>query len=291
MFEKLKKVVRPANPEYKFSIVIPTWNNLSYLQLCIRSIQTNSYFKHQIIVLINEGNDGTLQWLEEQSDIDYIHSPDNIGICYGLNICRPLITTQHLLYLNDDMYVLPDWDLHLWNEIDAIGHKNFMLSSTMIEPYDTGNKCVIVDNYGDNLENFNEQELLTNYNKNDKKNWNGSTWPPNIIHVDTWDLVGGMSTEFSPGMYSDPDFTMKLWKADIRLLKGIGSSRVYHFGSKSTSRIRKNKGKKTFIRKWGITPRLFTDKFIKRGEVYNGELLNYNLSNMERIVSWFKNIF
>ncbi len=291
MFEELIKVVKPVNAENKFSLVIPTWNNIEYLKLCIRSIQSNSHFKHQIIVLINEGNDGTLEWLTDQADIDYIYSPENIGICYGLNICRPLINTQHLLYLNDDMYVLPDWDLHLWNEIESIGHNNFMLSSTMIEPNDTGNNCVIVADYGDSLENFKEKELLSNYQEFNKSDWSGSTWPPNLIHVDTWDLVGGMSTEFSPGMYSDPDFTMKLWKADIRLLKGLGLSRVYHFGSKSTSRIRKNKGKKTFIRKWGFTPRLFTDKFLKRGEDYNGELIDYTLSSMERITSWIKNIF
>ena len=31
----------------------------------------------------------------------------------------------------------------------------------------------------------------------------GATIPPNIVHRDIWDLVGGYSIEYSPGMYSD----------------------------------------------------------------------------------------
>lgn len=49
-----------ANKAHVFSILIPTWNNLDLLQLCIESIKKNSAFSHQIIVHINEGIDGTL---------------------------------------------------------------------------------------------------------------------------------------------------------------------------------------------------------------------------------------
>jgi len=31
-----------------FSILIPTWNNLPYLQLCLESIANNSVFNHQL---------------------------------------------------------------------------------------------------------------------------------------------------------------------------------------------------------------------------------------------------
>jgi len=85
-----------------------------------------------------------------------------------------------------------------------------------------------------------------------KKNWRGASWPPNVVHKNMWDLVGGFSIEFSPGMYSDPDFSMKLWQAGIRIMYGVGKSMVYHFGEKSTGRVKKNKGSNTFLLKWGI---------------------------------------
>ena len=90
-----------------FSILIPTWNNLPYLRLCIESLRKHSDFQHQIIVMVNEGQDGTHEWVSSQSDLEYIASPENIGICYGLNACRPLIKNPYVVYANDDMYFLP----------------------------------------------------------------------------------------------------------------------------------------------------------------------------------------
>ena len=108
-----------------FSIVIPTWNNLPMLQLCIDSIRDNSQYRHQIIVHVNEGKDGTLDWLNAQPDIDYTFSRQNIGVCYALNVARTLMTSDYLLYLNDDMYVCPGWDRALHQEILDIGHHYF----------------------------------------------------------------------------------------------------------------------------------------------------------------------
>jgi len=75
MIDSIKKVKKTtAENNYKFSILIPSWNNLKYLILCIKSLQKNSYLKHQIIVIINEGKDGTLEWVESQNYIDYVYS-------------------------------------------------------------------------------------------------------------------------------------------------------------------------------------------------------------------------
>lgn len=89
-----------------FSIVIPTWNNLAFLKLCIQSIQRNSYYNHQIIVHVNDGSDGTLEWIKK-AGIDYTHSEQNIGVCFAMNMMRTKVKTDYILFLNDDMYVLP----------------------------------------------------------------------------------------------------------------------------------------------------------------------------------------
>ena len=52
-----------------FSIIIPTFNNLKYLKLCIKSIKKNSQFNHEIIIHINEGIDGTLEYLKDKEFI------------------------------------------------------------------------------------------------------------------------------------------------------------------------------------------------------------------------------
>ena len=49
-----------------FSILIPTWNNLKFLQLCVESIRKNSTYEHEILIHINDGSDGTLEWVKER---------------------------------------------------------------------------------------------------------------------------------------------------------------------------------------------------------------------------------
>ena len=232
MLGEIKKYQKTSADRYKFSVLIPTWNNLDLLKLCISGIRENSYHDIQIIVFINEGNDGTLEWIKKQNEIDYLHSEKNIGICYGMNLSRSLIKSSYIIYLNDDMYVLPGWDVVIEDEIEKLGTKYFMLSSTVIEPIDRHCSCVIVKDYGNNAYDFKKTQLLRDLGKFSFHDWNGSMWPPNIVHIDLWDLVGGLSTEFSPGMYSDPDFAKKLYDAGVRMFKGLGKSLVYHSEAK-----------------------------------------------------------
>jgi len=283
-----------AEGDFTFSILVPSWNNLAYLQLCIESIRKNSFYKHQLIVHINEGIDGSLDWIKTQADIDYTYSTTNIGICYALNAGRSIATTNYILYINDDMYACPNWDKELMNEIQQIGHPYFFLSSTAIEPVASSN-CAIEKNFGTDLSSFKENELLEQFDKLEMLDWAGSTWPPNIVHKDIWDLVGGYSIEFSPGMYSDPDFSMKLWLAGIKIFKGVSKSRVYHFGSKSVKRVKKNKGYYTFISKWKISSSTVMKYYLKRGNKYDGAIkdapltIKWNIKNFyKRLQAFFK---
>ena len=283
----IQKEKKASTKDELFSILIPTWNNLLYLQLCIESIRKNSLHNHQIIVHVNEGTDGTLAWVQSQPDIDYTYSNKNIGVCYALNIARGLLATDYVLYMNDDMYACPGWDEELLKEVKAVGHHFFFLSATAIEPVGSSN-CVIEKNYGTDIETFREEQLLKEFALLPMNDWQGATWPPNIVHKDVWDMVGGYSAEFSPGMYSDPDFSMKLWELGIRLFKGVSKSRVYHFGSKSTKRIVKNKGYYTFIRKWGMTSSTLTKLYLRRGKKFDGILEEPTLSMGIRLKNFIK---
>jgi hypothetical protein len=66
-------------------------------------------------------------------------------------------------------------------------------------------------------------------------------------------MVGGYSLEFSPGMSSDDDLMMKFCVAGCRTFRIVGAARFYHFGCKSTGRIKHNLGGRIFVMKWGIT--------------------------------------
>ena len=254
-----------------FSILIPSWNNLSFLQLCVESIRSYSASEIQIIIHVNDGSDGTLQWVKQQG-LNYTHTPQNEGVCVAVNMAAKLARFNYIVFINDDMFLLPGWDTALANEIAALNTDCFMLSGTMIEPFDTKNKCVIVGDYGRTASGFKREKLLTEFQLLNKNDWSGSTWPPSVVHKNWWNKVGGYSEEFSPGMGSDDDFAMKMWQAGCRIFKGVGTSRVYHFISKSTGRVVKNDGRAQFFNKWGIKQSTFHNYYLRRGEKYTGIL-------------------
>lgn len=272
-----------------FSIIIPTWNNLAFVKLCVAAIRKNSAYNHQVILHINDGSDGTLQWAKDEQ-LEYSHSGDNVGICIAVNLAGGLVKTDYVVYMNDDMYVCPGWDTYIVEEIKKAGTDNFMFSSTMIEPTDHNNPCVVVKDYGTSIETFNELQLLKDCSILEKADWSGSTWPPTIVHRKYWEITGGYSIELSPGVSSDDDFAMKMWYSGCRVFKGIGKSKVYHFQSKSTLRIKKNNGRKQFLMKWGVNQSAFSKYYIRRGTPYTGPLGEPNDTAMqwENIRAWVK---
>ncbi len=256
-----------------FSIIIPTWNNLDLLRLCVRSIRENSAYPHQIIIHVNDGSDGSLAWVREQG-ITHSASPENIGICLAVNESAMHATQDYILYLNDDMYCCPGWDTALVDKLRGLDTDLFMLSGTMIEPRDTGNPCVIVRNYGTDADQFDEARLLSELSQHHKADWDGATWPPTLVSRRWWHKVGGYSSEFSPGMSSDNDFSMKLWQAGCRVFLGVGDSLVYHFQCKSSGKVKKNDGGKMFLHKWGMRQSVFDRYYLRRGRVATSTTLD-----------------
>jgi len=89
-----------------FSILIPSYNNIKYLKLCLKSINKNSSKNHEIIIHVNEGSDGTLEYIKKNS-IKYTFSHNNVGVCTAINAAAKISTLQHILYAHDDMYFCP----------------------------------------------------------------------------------------------------------------------------------------------------------------------------------------
>jgi len=271
--EQSLKTLKDHRIPMVFSILIPTWNNLSYLKLCIQSIRKYSAANHQIVVHVNEGTDGTIDWLK-QEQIPFTFSAENVGVCKALNMAYTLADSDYILYMNDDMVVLPGWDTALVEMIERLPDHAFYLSSTMIEPVESGNPCVLAPHdFGRTPETLNEALLLKDYRLFQKSDWYGATWPPSLVHRKYWEKVGGYSEEFSPGLYSDPDFSRKLWQAGVRYFVGVGSSRVYHFMSKSTGRVTLNNGRKQFAQKWGMTASYFKKHYLRMGRPWDGKPL------------------
>jgi len=251
-----------------FSIIIPTYNNLEYLKICINSIKKNSKFDHEIIFYINEGKDGTLNFLKK-NNFKHIYSEINQGVCVAFNKAVEVASHKYVVLGHDDMYFCPGWDNIFYNELNKLStSEDFFLSGTMVQPFES----YINLDCGKTYLDFDEEKLLKKLPEIKFNNFQGTHWQPSLIPVTTWNKVGGFSEEFSPGLGSDPDFNMKLWNIGVRLFKGLSDCRVYHFSSISLRKKAWNNGAKTFLLKWGISIKFFKKYYLRSDTSFNGLL-------------------
>ena len=259
----------------KLSIVIPTYNNLKYLKFTIDSIINNSKYEHEIVLHINEGTDGTLDFAK-QKKIKFSYSDQNLGLCKSVNLATKEITTDYILYSHDDMFFCYNWDEYLKNEIMKYEDNMFYLTGTNVST----NMGLINFDCGSSPENFNEKKFNDFCKKDNSQDLQGSHWAPHLIHKDLWLRVGG----------SDPDLCMKLWKQNVRIFKTISKFKVYHFSSITTrkSKIELNNGTKTFLLKYGFNPRFFRKYYLKgdNKKIFDGKLKepSYSLSMIIELI-------
>ena len=253
-----------------FSIILPTYNNLMYLKTCLNSLKDNSTYNHEIIIHVNEGIDGTLDYVRDKK-FNFSYSKKNSGVCVAYNQAVIRSTKQYIVLAHDDMYFCPKWDQFFFQEINKQpARKDFFLSGTMVQPF----KSYIYLDCGKTINDFNENKLRNELPKIKYNDFQGTHWQPSLIPRTTWDKVGGFSEEFSPGLGSDPDFNMKLWKIGVRLFKGLGNCRVYHFSSVSLRKKAWNNGSKIFLLKWGISIKFFKKYYLRTAEPFENELLD-----------------
>ena len=255
----------------KFSIIVPTFNNLKYLKCLVYSLNKNSYFRNQLIVHVNDGSDGTLKYIKKNK-IQHTHSNLNIGLCDSVNKASILVKTDYILYAHDDMFFCKNWDYYLNKEIRKYNNKLFYISGMNV----SANRGIINYNCGKTVETFNEAKFDKFCITDSSSDLQGSHWAPHLIHKKLWDKIGGFSTEFNPGDGSDPDLCMKLWLNQVRIFKSLAKFKVYHFNSITTrkSKLKLNNGTKSFLLKYGFNPRFFRKYYLRGDDLnqYNGPL-------------------
>ena len=264
------------------SIIVPTYNNIKYLKFFLSSVKKNSYYHHDLVVHINDGSDGTLNYILNNK-IKYTHSNKNIGLCSSMNKAFSLTTSDYILYAHDDMYFCKDWDKYLINEIKKQKNNLYYLSGINVST-----KFGLI-NYdcGDNIESFNEDRFLKFCINDTTPDIQSSHWAPHLIHRELWNKIGGFSEEFNPGDGSDPDLCMKLWLNNVRIFKAISKFKVYHFNSLTSrkGKVKLNNGTKIFLLKYGINPRFFR-KYFLRG---NNSVIPFieNLSEPKKDINFY----
>jgi glycosyltransferase involved in cell wall biosynthesis/2-polyprenyl-3-methyl-5-hydroxy-6-metoxy-1,4-benzoquinol methylase len=148
----------------KITFCIPSKSNLRYLKTCIPSIRENAFRKdHDIIVFVDQDNDGTVEWLEQVKDeynIIYYVNPylgeKLFGIGKGYDYCIEKSTTDVFMIFHADMMLGKDADLYAYNCLKS----KTAVCSTRIEPplHPNGGEKILLD-FGVWPEEFKKDEF------------------------------------------------------------------------------------------------------------------------------------
>ena len=244
------------------SIIIPTYRNPEYLDICLKSAIEQQHNKNEIIVAIDGFIEESKEVLEKyKENINVLDLGKNQGMQTALNYGVMNATNEKIFIVNDDNVFCKDFDL----EIEEYLQEKHVLTLNQIEPTGPGIFKFPVKDLGRNPKDFKYDEFIE-YEQSIRKNelsLDGGIFPF-AMYKKYYMAVGGFDVMYKSPFICDWDFFLKLD------LIGLGFTRthnahLYHFGSTATKNG--NEGEKfkategpaaqVFMYKWGIPPQLF----------------------------------
>ena len=254
----------------KITFVIPSRNNLEFLQLAYKSIR-NLKTKHEILVLNDASTDGTQEWINSLGDDDLIthHNPgpERIGIVGMFDKGIEMARTDIIMAFHADMVAAPNLDKHILKHLK----RGTVVSATRVEPplHPDGPEKMLM-NFGIEIDDFNMDKfnswVLNEYKPKHNKLVTEGIFAPWCMYKEDFLAVGGHDEVFAPQSKEDSDLFNRFVLNGYKVLQ-TWEGLVYHFTSRG-SRFNKHAGGaagqnsnewiqtttkngREFIRKWG----------------------------------------
>jgi GT2 family glycosyltransferase len=116
----------------RLSVVLPTWNGLQHLKLCLPSLTSQSFADFEIIVVDNGSGDGTRDYLRRHHPlIKVIGFESNRGFSPAVNAGIRQAQGKYIVLLNNDTQVDPQWLQELVHAAETNEHVDCFASKIL----------------------------------------------------------------------------------------------------------------------------------------------------------------
>ena len=259
------------------SFIQPSRSNLKYLKWSYEAIRKNLGYRHEICMADDFSEDGTWKWMKEIAKKDQnvkIHrntGPTRLGHTILYDTLVNMATNDIVMTYHADMYALPGLDEEILKHIKP----GVVVSGTRVEPplHPQGPEKVIQD-FGIEPEEFQEQELLDWYNRyKPEQETTEGIFAPWAIYKKDFQSIGGHDKLFAPQSKEDSDIFNRFMLAGYKVVQ-TRKGCVYHMtcrGSRFADGAKRNpngevfmknretnewlaqneRSTRNFIRKWG----------------------------------------
>ena len=253
----------------KITFVLPSRNNLEFLQLAYKSL-CDLKLKHEILVLDDASTDGTQEWIKSLNDPDLItyHNPgpERIGIVGMFDKGIEMARTKIIFAFHADMVASPNLDENILKYLKPLT----VVSATRIEPplHPPGPEKITLP-WGDEVEEFNYESTKSKFLELEQQYKNKTTegiFAPWCMYKSDYLAIGGHDELFAPQSKEDSDLFNRFVLNGYQVIQSWDAL-VYHFtsrGSRFNKHVGGSAGKnseewlqtttrngKEFIRKWG----------------------------------------
>lgn len=253
------------------TLIIPTYRNPKYLDLCLKSaIENCDSNQNHILVIVDGFLEESQSVLDKYPGIRYIDLEVNRGMQYALNIGVMQAETEYVFIINDDNVLPMHWDTRLLDEINTLQFRsdvpcvNWVLTINQVEPVGPSMFDFVIEDFGRTVDTF----AYTGWLSAEQSLSDHQLFTPMTGHIFPFAIqkkhylaVGGFDTFYNSPNICDWDFFLKLELLDF-VFPRTKALHLYHFGSVSTKKnaeshqfkAREAQAFSEYQFKWGTMP-------------------------------------
>ncbi len=225
----------------KVSFVMPVYNQKEYTVKCVESIiSAMPPEDYEIIAVDNGSKDGNVEYLKSKG-VTLVENKSNLGVAKAWNAGIKKAKAPYIAIINNDVIITKNTVPPLLCAVSKIKNPG------IISP---GTREGILD--------YDPEEYAAEYVKKMKgiKRKGFAGWFM-LIPSERFREIGLFSEDFETGIGEDTDFYLRLEKAGYESFI-TGDAFVHHFGSKTISAVKEEKGDSfekrnisLLVKKWG----------------------------------------